>query len=119
MHLRQLTQVHEHDFYDVSYGFRPGKSAHQALEAVWKSTIEVNGGWMVEVDIRKFFDTLDHKQLQEFVSRRVRDGVLRCLIGKWFNQGCVNSTRGLDGRITVFGFYCFTTLKWASFCLVV
>ena len=47
----------------------------------------VNGGWVLEVDIRKFFDTLDHKHLQEFVSRRVRDGVLRRLIGKWLNAG--------------------------------
>ena len=82
-----LEPIYEHDFYDVSYGFRPRRSAHQALEVVWKTTMEVNGGWIVEVDIRKFFDNLDHKLLQEFVSRRVRDGVLRRLIGKWLNAG--------------------------------
>ena len=82
-----LEPIYEHDFYDVSYGFRPGRSAHQALQSVWESTMGVNGGWILEVDLRKFFDTLNHKQLQEFVSRRVRDGVLRRLIGKWLNAG--------------------------------
>ncbi len=79
--------TYEHDFYDVSFGFRPGRNAHQALAAVWETAMEVKGGWILEVDIRKFFDNLDHKHLQEFVSRRVRDGVLRRLIGKWLNAG--------------------------------
>ena len=82
-----LEPIYEHDFYDGSFGFRPKRSAHQALEMVWQSAMMMNGGWILEVDIRKFFDTLNHKQLQEFVSRRVRDGVLRRLIGKWLNAG--------------------------------
>ena len=45
------------------------------------------GGWIVEVDIRKFFDTLDHRHLREFIGRRVRDGVLLRLIGKWLSAG--------------------------------
>ena len=45
------------------------------------------GGWVLEVDIRQFFDTIDHSHLREFVSRRVRDGVLRRLIGKWLKAG--------------------------------
>jgi group II intron reverse transcriptase/maturase len=90
-----LEPIYEHDFYDVSYGFRPGRSAHQALQTVWNAAMEVNGGWILEVDIRKFFDTLNHKQLQEFVSRRVRDGVLRCLIGKWLNAGVME-----DGELS-------------------
>ena len=49
--------------------------------------MEVYGGWVLEVDLRKFFDSLNHKHLQEFVSLRVRDGVLRHLIGKWLNAG--------------------------------
>ena len=82
-----LEPIYEHDFYDCSFGFRPRRSAHQALEDVWKTTMDVYGGWVLEVDIRKFFDSLDHKHLQEFVSRRVRDGVLGRLIGKWLNAG--------------------------------
>lgn len=68
-----LEPIYEHDFYDSSFGFRPRRSAHQALQAVWDATMDMYGGWVLEVDIRKFFDTLDHKHLQEFVSRRVRD----------------------------------------------
>jgi len=82
-----IEPIYEHDFYNGSYGFRPGRSAHQALAEVWKTTMGMFGGWVMEVDIRKFFDTLDHKRLQEFVSRRVGDGVIRRLIGKWLNAG--------------------------------
>jgi len=82
-----LEPIYEHDFHDGSYGFRPKRSAHQALEEVWQTTMGVAGGWVLEVDIRQFFDTLDHKHLREFVSRRVRDGVLRRLIGKWLKAG--------------------------------
>jgi len=90
-----LEPIYEHDFYDGSFGFRPKRSAHQALAAVWDATMEVAGGWVLEVDIRKFFDTLDHKHLQELVSRRVRDGVLRRLIGKWLNAGVME-----EGELT-------------------
>lgn len=82
-----LEPVYEHDFHDGSYGFRPRRSAHQALDAVWKTTMGVNGGWVLEVDIRQFFDTIDHRHLREFVSRRIRDGVLLRLIGKWLKAG--------------------------------
>jgi len=90
-----LEPIYEHDFYDSSFGFRPRRSAHQALAAVWDATMEVYGGRVLEVDLRKFFDTLDHKHLKEFVSRRVRDGVLRRLIGKWLNAGVME-----DGNLS-------------------
>jgi len=79
--------IYEQDFYDCSYGFRPGRSAHQALQSLWKQTMRTDGGWILEVDIRKFFDTLDHAVLRELVQLRVRDGVLLRLIGKWLNAG--------------------------------
>jgi len=82
-----LESVYEQDFYDCSYGFRPGRSAHQALEALWRQLMAMGGGWVVEVDIRKFFDTLDHARLRELLQRRIRDGVLLGLIGKWLNAG--------------------------------
>ena len=81
-----LEAVYEQDFYDLSYGFRPGRSAHQALQAL-RSNVMPTGGWVLEVDIRKFFDTVDHKHLREILQRRVRDGVLLRLIGKWLNAG--------------------------------
>lgn len=77
-----LGPIYEQQFYDCSYGFRPGRSAHQALQSFWEQAMATGGGWVLEVDIRKFFDTLDHAVLRELVQRRVRDGVLLRLIGK-------------------------------------
>jgi RNA-directed DNA polymerase len=82
-----LEAIYEQDFKDGSYGFRPGRSAHQALESLWQQTMGIGGGWIVDVDIRKFFDTIDHGHLRELLKRRVRDGVLLRLIGKWLNAG--------------------------------
>jgi RNA-directed DNA polymerase len=82
-----LEAVYEQDFLDCSYGFRPGRSAHQALDALWRQTMGMDGGWVLEVDIRKFFDTLDHAHLRELLRLRIRDGVLLRLIGKWLNAG--------------------------------
>ena len=82
-----LEPIYEQDFLDCSYGFRPGRSAHQALQTLWEQTMAMGGGWILEVDIQKFFDTLDKAQLREFLKRRVRDGVLLRLIGKWLNAG--------------------------------
>lgn len=82
-----LEAVYEQDFSDSSYGFRPGRSAHQALDALRATLMRQGGGVVLEVDIRKFFDTLDHGHLREILRRRVRDGVLLRLIGKWLNAG--------------------------------
>ena len=90
-----LEAIYEQDFKDCSYGFRPGRSAHQALECLWQQTMATGGGWIVEVDIRKFFDTIDHGHLRELLQRRVRDGVLLRLIGKWLNAGVLE-----DGCVT-------------------
>lgn len=90
-----LEPIYEQDFDAGSYGFRPRRSAHQALEDLWQRTMDVGGGWILEVDIRKFFDTLDHAHLREFLHLRVRDGVLRRLIGKWLKAGVLE-----DGSIS-------------------
>ena len=82
-----LEPIYEQDFLDCSYGFRPGRSAHQALEALWQNIEGMNGCWLLEVDIRRFFDTLDHQHLRDILDRRVRDGVIRRLIGKWLKAG--------------------------------
>ncbi|GJL56859.1 MAG: group II intron reverse transcriptase/maturase [Nitrospirales bacterium] len=82
-----LEAIYEQDFYHGSYGYRPGRSAHQALDSLWKQTMQTGGGWVVEVDIRKFFDALDHGHLRRFLQQRVRDGVLLRLIGKWLKAG--------------------------------
>ena len=90
-----LEAVYEQDFLDCSYGFRPGRSAHQALDALWHRLMGVKGGWVLEIDIRKFFDTLDHRHLHAFLRRRVPDGVLLRLIGKWLKAGVLE-----DGCVT-------------------
>ena len=82
-----LEALYEQDFLDCSYGFRPRRSPHMALEVFRNRLMAMNGAWVVEVDIQKFFDTLDHSQLREFLRHRVRDGVLLRLIGKWLNAG--------------------------------
>jgi RNA-directed DNA polymerase len=82
-----LETVYEQEFLDCSYGFRPGRSAHQALEAIQKTATRTAGGWAIEIDIRKYFDTIDHRQLQEVLRQRVRDGVIVRLIGKWLHAG--------------------------------
>jgi len=86
-----LEAVYEQDFLDCSYGFRPGRSAHQALEAVRDATMPVGGGWVLEVDVRKFFDRLDHGHLQRIVCQRVRDGALLRAIGKWLKAGVLEA----------------------------
>src|ERR1700757_106078 len=82
-----LEPIYEQDFLDCSYGFRSGRSAHQALAALWRQTMDSHGGWILEVGIRKFFDTLDHAHLRELLKQRVRDGVLTRLIGNWLQAG--------------------------------
>jgi RNA-directed DNA polymerase len=86
-----LEAVYEQDFLDGSYGFRPGRSAHQALKALRDETMRMGGGWVLEVDIRKFYDTLDHGHLREMLRHRVRDGVLLRLIGKWLKAGVLEA----------------------------
>ncbi len=82
-----LEPIYEHDFHDSSYGFRPGRSAHQALDQLWQQLMDRHGGWIVEVDIQQFFDTLDHNHLRAFLRQRIRDGVVERLIGKWLKAG--------------------------------
>jgi RNA-directed DNA polymerase len=82
-----LEPIYEQDFRDCSYGFRCGRSAHQALEFFRNQLMDCRGGWVLEVDIRKFFDNLDHGHLRAFLRLRVRDGVLLRLIDKWLKAG--------------------------------
>jgi RNA-directed DNA polymerase len=86
-----LEPIYEQDFRDCSYGFRPRRSAHQALESFRDQLMDSRGGWVLEVDIRKFFDNLDHGHLRTFLQLRVRDGVLLRLIGKWLNAGVMEN----------------------------
>ena len=92
-----LEPIYEQDFLDCSYGFRPGRSAHQALKSFRDQTMNcrAKGGWVLEVDIRKFFDNLEHGHLRQFLQLRVRDGVLLRLIDKWLKAGVME-----DGHVS-------------------
>ncbi|MCP5070864.1 MAG: transcription elongation factor GreAB [bacterium] len=79
--------IYEQDFLSCSFGFRPGRSAHDALASLREGTRLMGGGWVLEVDIKSFFDTLVHSTLRDLIRRRVCDGVLLRLIGKWLNAG--------------------------------
>lgn len=82
-----LNAVYEQDFLDCSYGFRPGRSAHQAIDSLWKSLMGMKGGWVIDLDIRTFFDSVDHGHLRAILDQRVRDGVIRRTIDKWLKAG--------------------------------
>lgn len=82
-----LEAVYKEDFLPCSYGFRRGYSAHQALEDLWKQSMGSRIKCVLDVDVRKFFDTLDHGHLRDLLQLRIRDGVLLRLIGKWLHAG--------------------------------
>lgn len=82
-----LEPVYEQEFLDCSYGFRPGRSPHQALEALRSAVMAMDGGWVLDVDVRKFFDTIPKQRLREVLRHRIKDGVIDRLIGKWLKAG--------------------------------
>jgi retron-type reverse transcriptase len=90
-----LGAVYEQEFLDCSYGFRPGRSAQQALDVLHREASKMAGGWIIEIDIRKYFDSIDHGRLREVLRGRIRDGVVQRLIGKWLNAGVLE-----DGAVT-------------------
>lgn len=82
-----LEPLFEVDFHPDSYGFRPGRSPHDAVGALHRRLMEMGGGWVIDLDIRSFFDTMDQAVLRDLVQRRVEDGVINRLIGKWLKAG--------------------------------
>jgi RNA-directed DNA polymerase len=89
-----LTPLYEQDFLQCSFGFRPGRSVHQALEEMWRKIMAMGGCWLLEVDVKSYFDTVKHEHLREFLRKRVRDGVILRAIGKWLKAGVME-----DGAI--------------------
>lgn len=90
-----LEPIYEQDFLDCSYGFRPGRSAHDAIEALRTGLMDYRGGWVVDLDIKGFFDNLDHAHLRSFLDRRVTDGVVRRTVHKWLKAGVLEEGRYL------------------------
>lgn len=90
MILEPIFEVH---FKDSSYGFRPKRSQHQALKRIWKSVMKAGDCYIIEIDIKKYFDTIDKKILKQMISQRVQDGVILRLIGKWLKAGIMEDQR--------------------------
>ncbi len=82
-----LEAVYEQEFLDCSYAFRPGRSPHKAPDAFWRQAMDMGGGWVLELDIKSYFDTVGKHHLRSFLDLRVRDGVLRRVIDKWLKAG--------------------------------
>ena len=89
--LMVLEPVYEQDFLECSYGFRPGRGAHQALQSLWEGLMEFGGGWVIDLDIEDFFGSVDWGHLRSFLDQRVQDGVIRRAIGKWLNAGVMEA----------------------------
>jgi group II intron reverse transcriptase/maturase len=88
-----LGAIYEQDFVPDSYGFRPGRSAHQALEELQRRPTYWTRCWVIEADIQSFFDTIVHAELRSFLDQRVRDGVIRRLVDRWLNAGVLEHGR--------------------------
>jgi group II intron reverse transcriptase/maturase len=82
-----LNQIWEEDFLGFSYGFRPGRSQHDALDALWVGMVRKKVNWILDLDIRSFFDKLQHSWLIQFVEHRVGDPRVVRLIQKWLKAG--------------------------------
>jgi group II intron reverse transcriptase/maturase len=84
-----LEAIYEQDFLPCSYGFRPGRSAHQALRTLQNVLWAKRLYWVLDIDIRKYFDSIPHSHLRAFLDQRVTDGVIRRMIDKWLKAGAV------------------------------
>ncbi len=82
-----LEAIYEQDFRSCSYGFRPGRSAHQALQTLHTACMSQRLRWVLDIDIEKYFDSIPHSHLRDFLDRRVTDGVIRRMIDKWLKAG--------------------------------
>ncbi len=84
-----LEAVYEQDFLPCSYGFRPGRSAHQALQTLHTACMSQRLRWVLDIDIVKYFDSIPHSHLRDFLDQRVTDGVIRRMIDKWLKAGAL------------------------------
>ncbi len=90
-----LNAIYEQDFLGFSYGFRPGRGPHHALDALAVGIKRKKVGWVLDADIRDFFTSLDHGWIQKFLEHRIADKRLLRLTAKWLGAGVVE-----DGRWT-------------------
>lgn len=94
--LEILNAIYEQDFLECSYGFRPGRGPHQALDEVGRVICTRPTGWILEIDITAYFDSIVRQQLMELIEKRVRDRSVLQLIRKWIQTGVIE-----EGRLLV------------------
>ncbi len=94
-----LNAIYETDFLGFSYGFRPGRSPHQALDALSVGIHRTKVNWVLDADIRDFFDTLDHGWLVKFVEHRIADRRVVRLIQKWLNAGVLEDGKRMRSEV--------------------
>src|SRR5580704_5967131 len=90
-----LNAIYETDFLGFSYGFRPGRSQHQALDALYTGLMTRRVNWVLDVDIRRYFDCISHEWLVKFVEHRIADRRVVRLIQKWLNAGVLEDGKHL------------------------
>ena len=93
-----LNQIYEEDFLGFSYGFRPGRSQHDALDALWVGIMRKQVNWILDADVRSFFDNLAHTWMVKFIEHRVADRRVLRLIQKWLRAGCPRKGSGRRRR---------------------
>jgi RNA-directed DNA polymerase len=86
-----LNAIYEQDFLNCCYGFRPGRGQHQALEEVGRVLCTRPMGWVLEIDIRAYFDSIVRPMLVEMIERRITDGSVLSLIWKWIKVGAIDN----------------------------
>jgi len=94
-----LNQIYEEDFLGFSYGFRPGRSQHDGLDALTVGIERKPVNWVLDADIRGFFDNLDHEWLLKFLQHRVADPKLLRLIQKWMKAGVSEEGHWYESKV--------------------
>ena len=89
--LRVIEPIYEEDFKDFSYGFRPGRSQHQAIDYMSAQVSFYGMHYIIDADIKNYFGSINHGILREFLDKRVKDGVIRKMIDKWLKAGVMES----------------------------
>jgi group II intron reverse transcriptase/maturase len=94
-----LNRIYEVDFLGFSYGFRPGRGQHDALDALYVGITQKKVNFILDLDIRSFFDRVDHGQLEKFVRHRIADEGFVCLILKWLGAGVMEDGKWFETKV--------------------
>jgi len=84
-----MSRIYDPIFYDFSFGFQEGKSQHDALKMIREKCMSENINWIIDADVSKYFDTIDHSKMIDFIKLRLNDGGLIRLIKKWLKAGVI------------------------------